>query len=97
MEVEEDEVVSRNYTLERVPSYIEEQLKLYTDHRISPLNRMRLGSCVVALTVEHDKSTTLRFLGWLKREHDISPNLKSVFGASDLGERAEECLIELIE
>ena len=50
MEVEEDEVVSRNYTLERVPSYIEEQLKLYTDHRISPLNRMR-RSCQLAFMV----------------------------------------------
>ena len=82
-EVEADEEVTRSYTLDRVPPTLQAQLKAYQDHRVSPLNRLRTGSAVVELTVAHDTSTCLRFLGWLHREHEVVPNLQGVFGAVD--------------
>ena len=88
-EREVDEQVSRSYTLERIPPALEQALKAYKDHRIAPINRMRNGSACVELTVDSDRSTTLRFLGWLHREHGVTANLKGVFGAANLGQRVE--------
>ena len=88
-EREVDEQVSRSYTLERIPPALEQALKAYKEYRIAPINRMRNGSACVELTVDSDRSTTLRFLGWLHREHGVTANLKVVFGAANLGQRVE--------
>ena len=90
-EPECDEEATRVYTLERVPPALETALLDYERFRLEPLNRLRDGSAVVDSTVAADKSTALRFLGWLQREHSVAPELK-VFGATDLGERVESFL-----
>ena len=65
------------------------RLDAYTVHRTEPLNRARDGSCVVDITTDSDKATTLRFLGWLKATHDIVPGL-GVFCRAALSAWAEE-------
>ena len=87
-EPECDEEATRVYTLERVPPALEKALLDYERFRLEPLNRLRDGSAVVDSTVTADKSTALRFLGWLQRQHSVVPELK-VFGATSLGERVE--------
>jgi hypothetical protein len=89
-EPEADEAVGRSYAFERVPAPLERALSLYEQFRISPVNRLRNGSAVVPLTIAHDRSTTLRFLGWLQRTHAIAPCLQSVFGSPEVGARVEE-------
>ena len=88
-EREADEQVSRSYALERIPPALELALRAYKDYRIAPINRLRSGSACVELTVDSDRSTTLRLLGWLHREHGVAANLKAVFGAANLGQRVE--------
>ncbi len=78
---------SRVYTLVRIPVAPEKALKEYERFRIEPLNRPRDGSTVVGTTVAADRGVVMRFLGWLKREHELSPNLHGVFGTASLGER----------
>ncbi len=34
----------------------------------------------------------LQFFGWLKREHEVAPNLHGVFGTALLGKRAKQYL-----
>jgi hypothetical protein len=87
-EPECDEEATRVYTLERVPPALEKALLDYERFRLEPLNRLRDGSAVVDSTVTADKSTALRFLGWLQRQHSVVPELK-VFSATSLGARVE--------
>ena len=91
-EKEEDEVISRSYTLDRVPKVLEELFQEYSEYRMAPLNRMRSGSAVVELTSQHDVSICKRFLGFLLKEHEVPPNLVSILGAPNLGERAQSFL-----
>eukprot|EP00966_Prymnesium_polylepis_P213794 4951148-Prymnesium_polylepis.1 len=53
-------------------------------YRTSPINRARDGSCVIDITVGGDKATTLRFLGWMLAEKQISAGL-GVFCRATLG------------
>ncbi len=39
----------------------------------------------------------LRFICWLKREHEVAPNLNGVFGTASLGERVEQYLTFLCD
>ena len=65
-------------------------------YRTSPINRARDGSCVIDITVGGDKATTLRFLGWMLAEKQISAGL-GVFCRATLSEWAEEWLKALSE
>ena len=91
-EPECDQQASRVYTLDRIPAALEKALAEYERFRIEPLNRLRDGSAVVDTTVAADRGVVLRFLGWLKREHEVAPNLHGVFGTASLGERVEQYL-----
>ncbi len=94
-EPECNEQASRVYTLDRIPVALEKVLADYECFRIEPLNRLRDGSAVVDTTVGADCGVALRFLGWLKREHEVVPNLHGIFGTVSLGERVEQYLVFL--
>lgn len=85
----EDDEKAKSWTLPSVPVALRKELDAYTLHRTEPLNRLRDGSCVVDITVGSDKATTLRFLGWLAAEREITPGL-GVFCRATLSQWAED-------
>ena len=64
---------------------------LFFAARPSQSVRLYTGSCCIDITVGGDKSTTLRFLGWLSAVKEITPGL-GVFCRSSLSAWVEEWL-----
>jgi hypothetical protein len=53
----EDDEKAKTWTLPSVPAALKTELESYTVFRTEPLQRQRLGSCVVDTTVGSDKAT----------------------------------------
>ena len=85
----EDDEKATSWTLPSVPAALKAELDAYSLHRTEPLNRQRDGSAVVDITVGSDRATTLRFLGWLAAERQITPGL-GVFCRAALSQWAED-------
>jgi hypothetical protein len=92
----EDDEKAKTWTLASVPAALKAELDAYTAFRMEPLQRQRLGSCVVDTTASSDKATTLRFLGWLSAEREVTPGL-GVFCRAALSQWVEDYLKALAE
>ena len=92
----EDDEKAKVWTLPSVPEALKTELDAYTAFRMEPLQRQRLGSCVVDTTVGSDKATTMRFLGWLSAERQITLGL-GVFCRAALSQWVEDYLRALAE
>ena len=93
---EEDETKAESTKLDRIPPALVKELEDYVAFRCEPLNRLRTGAAVVDTTVGNDKATVLRFLGFLKSTHEISPGL-GVFAKTTTAEWVELYLKHLQE
>ena len=88
-ESKEDDEVAHSWRLPSVPAALNRELDAYASFRAEPLNRFRDGSAVADVTVGNDRSTVLRFLGYLSAEKEIAPGL-GVFGKVDLSQWVED-------
>jgi hypothetical protein len=68
-----------SWRLSSIPAALTAELDAFTKYRQEALNIHRHGGAVVPITVENDRATCLRFLGWLSIERQIAPGL-GVFG-----------------
>jgi hypothetical protein len=86
---ETDEEASKSWQLERVPLALEAELEAFQAYRADALNIRRKGAAVAPATMQNDRATCLRFLGWLSAERSIQPGL-GVFAVAETAEWAEE-------
>ena len=87
----DDDEKAASWRLASVPAALQRELDAYAAHRAEPLSRSREGAAVMPVTVENDKATALRFLGWLAAEEQIVPGL-AVFGKAELSTWVEKWL-----
>ena len=86
---EDDKAVEKSWTLTPVPKSLERELAQYGSYRASPLNKDRVGGEIMPITIQGDRSSATRFLGYLKAIKGVAPGLVSVFQRDDLGALVE--------
>ena len=91
-----DDAAVPSWRLAAVPAGLATELEDFTRYRLEALNIRRQGAAVVPVTVDNDRATCLRFLGWLSVERDITPGL-GVFCRVDLGQWASDWIHALEE
>ena len=99
VEIEQDEVTSRGYSLKKPSKALRRDLDDYRTRRTATINRFRRGRAVEQTTCDGDVSNGLRVLGWFKSHRDASQDdgpipltLRAVFSHARLAEWVEQYL-----
>lgn len=93
-EVQTDTAKLTNLVLSPIPPALAEQLRQYEQHRTAIFSRHREGAAVTPITIEHDKSATLRFISFCVQKHAQVPSLE-LLASPRVGEFAESYLTYL--
>ena len=75
--------------LSTISAALKKELTDWKQFRTSNLNRLRIGSKVVAVTHEHEVQTVLRFLGYVRTVLEIREPTFKVFCSQDVGATVE--------
>lgn len=89
---DDEQKADTSFKLTRISASLKKELVAYVAHRVSPLNRQRMGSACQDITVGNDRATVLRFLGYTAADpHNLQAGL-GVFMLPTFGALAQEWL-----